>query len=292
MAIVSATPRLEGRITLRDGRSLAYAEWGDPLGRPVVKFHGMPATRLQCPDADATTAAGVRLITVDRPGYGWSDPKPGSSLLGWADDYAELHTQLDLPPCPVMGWSGGGGYALACAFRLPAIVSSVGVAGSVGPITEVPGSFSEEARRLSRLLPDDPQGVLDETVKKWQGFADDPTSLFDGWFEASDQPPSPDARLFARPDVREAMTVWVRDAARQGSAGVVADAMAYMQPWGFPLAAIRCDAAIWVGDEERDDRDASDFLAAAIPGSTYVILPGEGHLAPITRWAEMLAWLH
>ena len=175
----------------------------------------MPATRLQCPDADATTAAGVRLITVDRPGYGWSDPKPGSSLLGWADDYADLHTQLDLPPCPVMGWSGGGPYALACAFRLPAIVTSVGVAGSVGPITEVPGSFSEEARRLSRLLPDDPQGVLDETVKKWQGFADDPTSLFDGWFEASDQPPSPDARLFARPDVREAMTEWVRDAARQ-----------------------------------------------------------------------------
>ncbi len=159
-----------------------------------------------------------------------------------------------------------------------------------GQITEVPGSFSEQARRLSRLLPDDPQGVLDEVVKKWQGFADDPTSVYG--YEASDQPPSPDARLFARPDVREAMNEWARDAARQGSAGVVADAMAFMQPWGFPLAEIRCDAAVWVGDEAPADRDESDFLAAAIPGSTYVIFPGEGHLAPITRWVEMLAWLH
>lgn len=292
MAGVSATPRSEGRVRLRDGRSLAFADWGDPRGRPVVMFHGMPATRLQCPDADATLAAGVRLITVDRPGYGGSDPRPGRSLLSWADDFAELHAHLDLPPCPVMGWSGGGPYALACSFRLPAIVSSVGVSGSVGPMTEVPGSFSEEARRLSRLLPVDPQGALDGVVAQWKGFADDPESIFDEWFADSDAPPSPDQRLFARPDVREAMIEWARDAARQGSAGAVADAMAFIQPWGFSLAEIRCDAAVWVGGDAPADRDESDYLAATIPGATYVVFPGEGHLAPLTHWAEMLAWLH
>ncbi len=292
MASVSATPRSEGRVTLRDGRSLAYAEWGDLRGRPVVMFHGMPATRLQCPDTDATAAAGVRLITVDRPGYGWSDPKPGRSLLSWADDFAELHAQLDLRPCPLMGWSGGGPYALACAFSLPAIVTSVGVSGSVGPMTEVPGSFDDETRRLSRLLPVDPQGALDGVVNQWKGFADNPASVYDGLFENSDEPPGPDQRLFARSDVREAMIEWARDAARQGSAGAVADTMAFIQPWGFSLAEIRCDAAVWVGDGAPADRDEADYLAATIPGATFAIFPGDGHLAPLTRWAEMLAWLH
>src|SRR5476649_1144614 len=63
MPRVSATPRASGSVTLRDGRLLAYAEWGDPAGRPVVMFHGNPATRLQCPDEDGSAAAGVRLIT-------------------------------------------------------------------------------------------------------------------------------------------------------------------------------------------------------------------------------------
>ena len=292
MAIVSVTPRLEGRITLRDGRTLAYAEWGDSRGRPIVKFHGMFATRLQCPDADATMAAGVRLITVDRPGYGWSTRSPAAR--SWAGRTTMPSSTPSSTCRRARSWAGPAAAPThsPAPSACPPIVTSVGVAGSVGPITEVPGSFKEEERRLSRLLPDDPQGVLDEVVKEWQGFADDPTSVNDGWIMASDQPPSPDARLFARPDVREAMTEWARDAARQGSAGVVADVMAFMQPWGFPLAEIRCDAAVWVGDEAPADRDEADFLAAAIPGSTYVILPGEGHLAPITRWAEMLAWLH
>jgi pimeloyl-ACP methyl ester carboxylesterase len=218
----------------------------------------MPATRLQCPDVDATVAAGVRLITVDRPGYGWSDPKPGCSLLSWADDFAELHAQLDLPPCPFMGWSGGGPHALACAFGLPAIVTSVGVSGSVGPMTEVPGSFSEEARRLGRRLTVDPQGALDGGVSQWKGFADNPASVYDGWFENSGEPPGPDQRLFARADVREAMIEWARDAARQGSVGAVADAMAFIHQ-GFSLAEIRCDAAVWVGmvPADRDGRTTS-----------------------------------
>ena len=292
MASVSVTPRSEGRVTLRDGRSLAYAEWGDRRGRPVVMFHGTPATRLQCPDADATVAAGVRLITVDRPGYGWSDPKPGRSLLSWADDFAELHAQLDLPPCPLMGWSGGGPYALACAFSLPAIVTSVGVSGSVGPITEVPGSFSEESHRLSRLLSVDPQGALDGTVDRWNGFVEEPASIYEDWFENPTEPPDPDQRLCARADVRQALIEWARDAARQGSAGAVADSMAFIEPWGFSLGEIGPDAAVWVGDGAPADRDEADYLAAAIPGATFVVFPGDGHLAPMTRWAEMLAWLH
>ena len=151
MASVSATPRREGRVTLRDGRALAYAEWGDPAGRPVVLFHGAPGSRLLCPDEDATVAAAVRLVTIDRPGYGRSDPDSDLSLLTWADDYAELHGLLGLPPCPIVGWSGGGPYALACAVRTPALVSSVGLAASVAPV-EAMGEGWEDERRVADLL--------------------------------------------------------------------------------------------------------------------------------------------
>ncbi|MFI5041491.1 MAG: alpha/beta fold hydrolase [Acidimicrobiales bacterium] len=292
MPRVSATPRASGSVTLRDGRLLAYAEWGDPAGRPVAMFHGNPATRLQCPDEDASAAAGVRLITVDRPGFGGSTPLPGRTLLSWADDYAEFHASLGLPPCPVMGWSAGGPYALACAFAQPDIVTSVGVAGSVGPIDEVPEAYGDEMLGRARLLGSDRPAAEAATVEGWASFVADPVSAYDGWFFNSPTPDGPDQRLYARPDVRAAMDEWARDAARQGTAGVVSDSMVFLQPWGFSVADITRDAAVWVGDEAPADRLDSDYFAATIPGVTYVIYPGDGHLLTLPRWAEMLAWLH
>ena len=76
--LVASTPLREGSCRLRDGRSLAFAEWGAADGDPLLAFHGAPGSRLWCPDdfqpGKTTTEAGVRLITVDRPGYGRSDP--------------------------------------------------------------------------------------------------------------------------------------------------------------------------------------------------------------------------
>jgi pimeloyl-ACP methyl ester carboxylesterase len=73
-------PIRDERVRLRDGRALAYAEWGDEHGRPVFFFHGSPLSRLRCPDGEATEAAGVRLVAVDRPGFGGSDLQPGCRL--------------------------------------------------------------------------------------------------------------------------------------------------------------------------------------------------------------------
>jgi len=106
MTQATASPKADGTIRLRDGRRMAYCEWGDLDGWPVVLLHGQPGSRLFCPDEEATQAAGTRLITIDRPGYGLSDPRPGYAIMDWASDYVELADQLELPPCPVVGWSG------------------------------------------------------------------------------------------------------------------------------------------------------------------------------------------
>lgn len=288
MTRVTAVPSSDRLVTLRDGRSLAYAEWGDLGGRPVVLLLGTPGSRLLCPDADATEALGVRLITIDRPGYGRSDPQPNLSLLSWVDDYAELHDLLGLRPCPIVGWSGGGKYALACAVSTPALVSSVGLAASSGPLDEVPDGWGEEDRSLSDLLRRERAAGVEAITKRCQGYADEPASMFAGW----NDPDDPDVRLLARPDVHEAMIQWAREGARQGSIGYVADLITRLEPWGFSAAEVTQDVGVWLGERNMEARPHADYFVAAIPGSTLVVYPGDGHLVPLPRWAEMLAWLH
>jgi hypothetical protein len=87
-------PIRDGRTRLRDGRALAYAEWGDVHGPPVFFFHGSPLSRLWCPDEEATEAAGVHLVTIDRPDFGGSDLQPGRRLEDWPLDVAELADPL------------------------------------------------------------------------------------------------------------------------------------------------------------------------------------------------------
>lgn len=76
MTTATATPKVDRTIRLQDGRQMAYSEWGALDGEPVVVLHGAPGSRLFCPDEQATEAARVRLLTIDRPGYGRSDPTP------------------------------------------------------------------------------------------------------------------------------------------------------------------------------------------------------------------------
>ena len=288
MARVTADPRSDSMVKLRDGRALAYAEWGHPAGRPVVLFLGTPGgSRLLCPDADATEALGVRLITIDRPGYGRSDPDPGFSFLSWADDYAALHQLLGLPPCPIVGWSGGGAYALACAVRTPALVTSVGLVASRGPLDKIPDAYSEADRSLSDLLRRDRAAGIDAITLDVQWYADNPASVFtEGW-------DGPDEALLAQPNVRQTMIELMREGARQGSIGYVADLIAKFEPWAFSVADVTQDVRVWAG--EADDPSvhaAADYFVATIPRATLVTYQDSGHLLAIPHWAEMLTWLH
>ncbi len=101
-------------IRLSDGRSLAYAEYGALDGFPVVNCHGGLVCGLDVAAADGTAAAaGVRLISPDRPGVGLSDPDPGRTLAAWAQDVAELLDHIGVQRFAAMGWSMGGQYAAA-----------------------------------------------------------------------------------------------------------------------------------------------------------------------------------
>src|SRR5688572_7771596 len=105
----------EGSVRLRDGRTLAYAEYGTPQGRPLFWFHGTPGSRLQYIEFPESADLGLRVIAVDRPGCGLSDRKAGRTVAEWPADVAELADALGVDRYYVAGASGGGPYSLACA---------------------------------------------------------------------------------------------------------------------------------------------------------------------------------
>jgi pimeloyl-ACP methyl ester carboxylesterase len=77
------------RLPLADGRRLAFCEYGRPDGPPIFFFHGWPGSRLDfAANAHAAATAGVRVIAVDRPGIGGSDPQPSRKVLDWPKDVA------------------------------------------------------------------------------------------------------------------------------------------------------------------------------------------------------------
>jgi pimeloyl-ACP methyl ester carboxylesterase len=289
---VNAQPERDSTIRLADGRTLAFCEWGPADGDAVIALYGTPGSRLFCPDVETTNAARVRLICVDRPGYGRSDPSEALTVLRVADDLAALHEQLRLPPCPVFGWSGGGPYALGFGYRFAALVTTIGVAASWGPLRDVPGawaSFDEDSRRLFDLAARDPQAARPQLEDRTRWYGENPDEILD----AAPGEDNPDNALLRDEVIRGAMRIWFREGARQGSTGFDSDWIAtYAMDWGFRVQDVRRPTFVWWGDADRlCDEAHTKYLATSIPAAQLTIYPGEGHLAPINHWADILTTL-
>ena len=287
-------------IRLRDGRTLAYAEAGAAGGFPVISCHGTPACRLPGGWARAADAAGARFIQPDRPGYGASDFNPDHSLTEWARDVAELADSLGLDRFAVVGTSGGGPYAAACAHALPARVSALGLVCGVGPFWDVPevdacatdetGSWIRELIDLARRDPEDAVAHAREECEQDAAMvARDPAEWMQFWFENEDMPDA-DRELAARPDVRAWSLASLEESLRGGIEGYVQDELVLtVRPWGFRAEAISVPTYIWHG--ERDTLapvGGARYLAAVIPESSSRFFPEEGHSISIRHGEEIM----
>jgi pimeloyl-ACP methyl ester carboxylesterase len=126
---------LNQSFTLPDNRVLGYAEYGDPEGYPLMFFHGFPSCRYEVWAIHAMVKRKqIRLIAPDRPGFGLSTYQPDRRIIDYASDISQLANHLDLDRFAIIGASGGGPYALACAKEMPAKrLSAVGLLASAGP---------------------------------------------------------------------------------------------------------------------------------------------------------------
>ncbi|KAH8725023.1 alpha/beta hydrolase [Phaeosphaeriaceae sp. PMI808] len=122
-------------MTLPDGRKLGYAQYGSPTGKAILYNHGFPGSRLEgaAHHKDALEL-GLRFISIDRPGFGWSSPRAGGKVIDWAKDVQCLAEHLELEEYAVMGTSGGGPPTLACAYGLPSTkLKAVAIVCGMGP---------------------------------------------------------------------------------------------------------------------------------------------------------------
>jgi pimeloyl-ACP methyl ester carboxylesterase len=277
-------------FSLPDGRALAFAEWGAPAGYPIFLFHGTPGSRLtRPPDEAPVRARGVRLITVDRPGYGRSDAQPGRQLLAWPADVAALADVLNLATWAVVGVSGGGPHALACTYQLPHRVVATALVGSVGPLDRA-GAQEQMLRvyrlaiRLSNHLPtwpaSGPTHVGCDLMRRYPHVA---IPLLTARL------PTVDRAVLTRPAVLDASLETTAEAFRQGIQGVVGDIAVLAHPWGFEPAAIRMPVYLWHGVTDRNVPVAhGQYLAAAIPACRATFCPAEGHELLYDHWLEIL----
>lgn len=142
-------------FTMSSGRALAYFEWGDDAGYPVLYFHGTPSSRLEGAFADgAAKRAGFRLIAVDRPGFGRSTFQHGRRFHDWPADVCALADALGLDEFGVVGHSGAGPHLFACgAVIAPARLKFIGALGPWGPLvtSEISGSLNLADRFYARM---------------------------------------------------------------------------------------------------------------------------------------------
>lgn len=268
-------------IKLRDGRRLGYAEWGPADGFPILGFLGTPLSRLAHLGDDAPEAAGVRLILVDRPGYGRSDFQPGRTLLDWPRVVAELADALGLASFAVFGMSGGGPHAAACGYALSDRVSVVGLVSSPGPVWDRP--------LLRYSLPPHRQPLIELAAGDREVAArvllDDCRAELDRVARGEEQ-----ADGSVDPALRQRLRAATLEATPEGYAQDLL--ILFVTPWGFAPEEISVPTSIWHGDRDAAvPLDVARFFARSIPASSLTVVPGAGHLVLWSHTREILAAL-
>lgn len=266
------------KVKLKDGRSLGFAEFGDPLGKPLFFFHGQPGCRLGGSIFNETAGRlGVRVICPDRPGYGLSDFQPGRSLLDWASDVEELADHLGLERFNVMGFSGGGPYSIVCAYALPERVKTALFVSGVGP-ANAPGvteGMSLPNRMLIAMVSLFPSLATIPFRQMARNLENNPDKVYASLY-ASASPA--DQRLMDLPETRRHTIEDLREGLRPGVRGVAWEVVLYTRSWGFPLKDIRTQVILWQGEEDvNTPLKMGHYLANNIPNCQAHFIQGEGH---------------
>lgn len=271
-------------MKLSGGRTLGYAEYGDPKGKPLFYFHGWPSSRLRFRVYDKIGKdIHLRLISPDRPGYGLSDFKKDRILLDYPDDVIELADKLKFKKFAVVGVSGGGPYAAVCAYKISKRLTNVGIVVGLGP-AYIPHIFD---------------GMPFFYKVGWENYSRFPIlAKFGSIYRLVGEKYF--SSLLARFDVRGGNDQKILDGIRkewkaisketwrQGHKGAEKDLLLYTSDWRFDLKKIKVKTYLWYGKKDRNVTLAmGKYYASQIPGSELTIYPNEGHLISITHAKEI-----
>lgn len=246
------------------------------------------------PDPAETRARNVRLVSVDRPGYGGSQPVAAgewATVATAADDLAAVLDSLSVERVGVAGWSAGGRVALALAARRPDLVDRVVVLGTPAPDAAVPWiahEQREEFERLRGLAPEEVHAALGERLGSV--VPDDPHSPEALWLLGAT---GADEAALRTDGVRARLGEMLEAAFVQGVRGLAADIAGYcMQPWGFEPEAVQAETVLLYGSRDplADPRHGRWWLSA-LTNARLEVVPEAGHLLVVPMWGRVLSHL-
>jgi pimeloyl-ACP methyl ester carboxylesterase len=277
-----------------DGRQLAVRVSGNPAGHPVVYLHGTPGSRVgPFPRGRVLYELGVRLISFDRPGYGGSDRQKGRQVADVAYDVEAIADKLGLGRFAVVGRSGGGPHALACAALLPSRVTRAGVLVPLAP-REAEGldwfaGMAESNVREFTMATAEPELLVAMLAQVAARVKVDPTSLVPA---LGPEMPEADRRVVADKGIRQLLMKNFAEALRDSAEGWIDDNLAFCGPWGFEVSDIRAPVLLWHGENDVFSPVAhTRWLAGRIPGAELWVGSVAGHFGALEVLPDVLSWL-
>lgn len=284
-------PRLEGKVTLRDGRHLGFAEFGSARGRPVLWLHGTPGGRRQIPEPARMAAVemGIRLIGVDRPGMGLSTPHQFSQLVDFSGDIQALLERIGVEELGVVGLSGGGPYTLALAHDMPERVRAVvvlgGVAPSVGPEAADGGIVSLAARFQPALtvLRDPVELGLSTVIRAVRPLGHQALHLY------ARVSPIGDRRLLLRPEFEAMFLDDLMGGRHWRLRAPFFDAVLFGREWGFNVRDVTIPVEWWHGDADHIiPFRHGEHMVSLLPNAQMHVQHGESHLGGLGEAVAVL----
>jgi pimeloyl-ACP methyl ester carboxylesterase len=286
-------------LKLQDGRNLCYTELGNPEAKPIFHFHGWPGSCLEAKFGELLIPiSNARIISVNRPGIGLSDRKKNRKLLDWPDDVVELADHLSLDRFSILGMSAGASSALACVYKIPDRLNSVGLVSALG-----------DKNTCMQFAPSYVKFML-FTGKRMKWLSKLVLWLyFERQFNSNNQIKSKakmysrfeklltkeDLKFFKNHKITDLMFDQIKEAFRQGIKGVCDEGYIFVEPWGFKLEDLPENVEIYLWHGELDPLVPIDIgreLANAIPNCKAFFLPNEGHYSTLfDNIGEMISTL-
>ena len=279
MSRTDSVEALDQTLQLYDGRTLGYAEYGIPSGKALFYFGGsrLEARLLARPSKQV----GIRLIGIDRPGIGLSHFKDGRRLLDWPNDVVELANSLQIDRFAIVGVSGGGPHALACAYQIPDRLTACGIVSGVGQLAVF--LFQRLPWLLTPMM-----GVMGRFFRDEERARKSLLRFTQRW-------PEPDRQSLLLPEIRDIWAASLVEAFRQGARGLTYDTLlGEGRSWGFKLEDIAFPMLyLWHGELDTDVPVAMGrAVAQRLAQCKATYYPDEGHISLIVNHRdEMVATL-
>ena len=270
-------------LKLKGGRQLGYAQFGPETAFPVFYFHGWPGSRLE---AGFFNVPGAQMIGLDRPGYGLSDPDSKRRLADWPRDVEALADHLGYDKFAIVGMSGGGPYAAACAHALRDRLTRVAIIAGLGP----PEALGMSANRVGFLLDIGQRPITSAVLTNVMRsvIRDRRAEQRIEAFKKRMPRASKDVEAMT-PDFMQMLLSSFREGLRSSAKGPSSDARIYGEPWPFTLGDIKVPVRVWHGTADTQvPVSIGRHYAKHIPGAVGHFPEGEGHVSIVTNYLEAI----